>query len=87
VPSDVSNAMSFETSALSVAGWDAGQPFAFVVGLGDASVVHALSVSAATSASATAVVRMLLRVQAASGSQDCDRHSCHQKHLTNDDFD
>ncbi len=87
VPSVVSNAMSFEASALSVAGCDAGQPFAFVVGLGDASVVQALSVSVAASASDTTEVRMLLRVQAASGSQNCDCHGCHQEHLADDNFD
>ena len=86
VPSVVSNAMSFEASVLSVSGCDVGQPFALEDALGDASVAHAPSVSVAASASATEVVRMLLRIQAASGAQNGDSHCRHQEHLADDDF-
>ena len=86
MPIDVSNAMSFDASALSVAGWEVGQPFAFVDALGDASVAHALSVIVAVSASATTAARMLLRIQATSGAQNGDGHCRHQEHLANDDL-
>ena len=78
--------MSLEISLLSVAGCDVGQPFAFVDALGDVSAPHALSVSVAVSASATTIVRMLLRIQAASGAQNGDCHRRHQEHLANDDL-
>jgi hypothetical protein len=57
VPSVVSNAMSFDASVLSVAGCDAGQPFALEDALGVSSVAHAPSVSIAVSARATTVAR------------------------------
>jgi hypothetical protein len=49
--------MSFDASVLSVAGCDAGQPFALEDALGVSSVAHAPSVSVAVSARATTVAR------------------------------
>ena len=87
VPSVVSNAMSFDASILSVAGWDAGQPFAFDDALGVVSGEHALNVSVATSASATAVARTELRMGSTGSSHDGDGHGRHQQHLADDDLD